>query len=82
MRRTCCRASTDYQPRRWPAAVLGGGVMAVVLLVATVVGGEAGGLFDWLFTGKRTQGSQAPQPQGSTPLASVLLRVEGMVCYG
>lgn len=64
----------------WPVIVLGGGVVAIILLIATVIGGK--GPFDRLVTDKSTQRSAASQSQGSTSLATVLLHVDGMVCYG
>jgi len=53
-----------------------------MLLVATVTAAQAGGLFEKLFTGREAQRADTPRPQGSAPLATVRLSVEGMVCYG
>jgi len=81
---TC--ASERRDPDRWPqrraVAALRSGAFAVVLLAATVVAAQAGGLLEKLFTGKGTQRTEAPGPPGSTALATVHLTVEGMVCYG
>jgi hypothetical protein len=54
----------------------------MVLLVATVAAGQTAGLFDWLVAGKGPQRSEATSSQGNTPLATVRLHVDGMVCYG
>ena len=82
MRQRARRSHPDRWPQRWAAMVLCGGVMALVLLVAAVTDGQAGGLFDGLFTQKILQQTEAPPSQGNTPLATVRLHVEGMVCYG
>lgn len=74
-------AQTDRRPQRWAATVLGGGVLATVLLVAMVTAGQAG-LFDWLLPGKGAQRPQAPPSPTSASVATVRLTVEGMVCYG
>ena len=83
---TMRRASHSAHPNRraphWVVLVLGGGVVAVLLLVTTVTDGRARGLLDWLFTGKAAQRSDASPSQQPAPLATVRLRVEGMVCYG
>lgn len=62
--------------------VLSGGVLAAALLVVTATAAQAGGLFEKLFTGKEAQRAETPRPQGSIPLATIRLNVEGMVCYG
>lgn len=82
MRRVSRRAYADRPLPHWAVLVLGGGVVAMVLLVVTVTDGRAGGLFDWLFTGKEAQRSDASPSQQNAPLTTVRLRVEGMVCYG
>lgn len=82
MRRVSRRASPDRPLPRWAVLVLGGGVLTMLLLVATATDGQARGLFDWLFTGKEAQRSAAAPAQQQAPLATVRLRVEGMVCYG
>ena len=82
MRRVSRRASAARPAPHWAVPVLGGGVVALLLLVATVTNGQARGLFDWFFTGKEAQRSDASPAQQHAPLATVRLRVEGMVCYG
>ncbi len=82
MKRASDRVRPDRWPRRWAVTTLDGGIFAAVLLVAIVTAAQAGGLFERLFTGKDSQRSEAPRPQGSTPLATIRLNVEGMVCYG
>jgi hypothetical protein len=82
MRHRARRSHPDRWPRYWAVMVLCGGVMATVLLVATVTDGQAGGLFDGLFTQKSPQRAETAPSQGNTPLATVRLHVEGMVCYG
>lgn len=82
MRHASRRAHPDRRSRHWAVTILGRGVLATVLLVATAVDGQAGGLFDRLFAGKEPQRSEASPSQGNVPLATVHLRVEGMVCYG
>lgn len=72
----------DRRPLRHLATALQRGIFATILLVATVTAAQAGGLFEKLFTGKEAQRADTPQPQGSAPLATVRLSVEGMVCYG
>ena len=67
---------------RWEVRSLGRGVLAILLLVATTTPGQTGGLLDWLFPGKGSQGSEAPRSEPGAALASVRLTVEGMVCYG
>jgi hypothetical protein len=61
--------------------VLGGGVVAVALLIATVIHGPMGGLFDWLLTDKGSPREERLPAQGNAPLAVVRLTVEGMTCY-
>ena len=63
-------------------AALQRGAFVAVLLAATVVAAQAGGLLEQLITGKGTQRTEAPGPPGSAALATVRLTVEGMVCYG
>jgi len=82
LRRVSRRASPARPLPRWAVLVLGGGVLAMLLLVATVTDGQARGLFDWLFPGKEAQRSDASPSQQHAPLATVRLRVEGMVCSG
>jgi hypothetical protein len=82
MRHRARRIHPDRRPRHWAVMVLCGGVMATVLLVAAVTDGQAAGLFDWLLTQKSPQRAEAPPSQGNTPLATVRLHVEGIVCYG
>ena len=82
MRRASRKAHPDRRAPHWVVLVLGGGVLATVLLAATVTDGRARGLLDWLFTGKDAQRSEASPSQKNVPLATVRLRVEGMVCYG
>ena len=76
------REYLDRRPRRRAMAALQGGAFAVVLLAATVVATQAGGLLEKLFTGKEPQRTEAPGPPGSAALATVRLTVEGMVCAG
>ena len=76
------RKYPDRRPRRRAMAALQGGAFAVVMLAATVVTSQAGGLLEKLITGKGTPGPEAPAPPGSAAQATVRLTVEGMVCYG
>ena len=80
----CASARRDPNRRRQrrAVAILGKGALAVVLLAATVVAAQAGGLLEKFFTGKGTQRTEAPGPPGSAALATVRLTVEGMVCAG
>jgi hypothetical protein len=82
MEGVAAREYPDRRPRRRAVTALRGGAFVVVLLAATVVTAQAGGLFEKLFTGKGTPGTEAPRPPGSAALATVRLTVEGMVCYG
>jgi len=63
-------------------AALRSGAFAVVMLAATVVAAQAGGLLERLLTGKGTQRTEAPGSLGSAALTTVRLAVEGMVCAG
>jgi negative regulator of sigma E activity len=76
------RASDQRHPNRrlrhWRVALQSGAAAAVVL-AATVVAAQAGGLWEKLFTGRDTQRTEAPGPPGSAAQATVQLRVEGMV---
>lgn len=81
MRRLWPRASPDRRSLRWAALLLGGGALAAVLLVIGVPG-EQGSPLDGLFTHADAQDAATPPPQESAPLATVRLRVEGMVCSG
>jgi hypothetical protein len=80
------RASEMLHANCWPwqggTMALVSGVVVTVLLVATMTTGQAGGLSDWLLPGKGSQPAQAPQSPADAALASVRLRVDGMVCYG
>ena len=80
---TCAshREDPDPQAPRRVVMLLAGCVLATILLVIAAIGTEAGGLFDWLFRGKDPQRMEVPSSQASAPLATVSLRVEGMVCY-
>lgn len=73
---------SDRRPQRHAVVALRRGVLAAVLLAATVVAAQAGGLLEKLFTGKGTQHTEASGPPGSAALATVRLTVEGMICYG
>jgi hypothetical protein len=66
---------------RWMVMVLGGRVVAMALLIATVTNGQMGGLFDWLLTGKGSPREERLSAQGNALLAVVRLTVEGMTCY-
>jgi hypothetical protein len=81
MRRAVHRVRPDGWSLRWMVTVLGGGVVAMALLIATVTTGQMGGLFGWLLTGKGSPRVERPPAQGNTPLAIVRLTVEGMTCY-
>jgi hypothetical protein len=76
------REYLDRRPQRRAMTALQEGAFAVVLLAATVVAAQAGGLLEKLFTGKEPQRTEAPGSPGSAALATVRLTVEGMVCYG
>jgi hypothetical protein len=60
--------------------VLGGGVVVMGLLLATVTSGQMGGLFARLLTGKGSPRAAGLLSQGNAPLAIVRLTVEGMTC--
>ena len=62
------RASEKVHPDRWPRR------SAVTTL--------HGGVFAAVLLIAVATAAQAPQRQGSDPLATVRLGVEGMVCYG
>jgi hypothetical protein len=76
------RRDPDRRPQRRAVAILRNGALAVVVLAATVVAAQAGGLLEKLFTGKEPQRPEAPGPPGSAALATVRLTVDGMVCAG
>jgi hypothetical protein len=76
------RRDRDRQPRPWRTTALQSAALAVVLLAATVVAAQAGGLLERLFTGKGAQRTEAPGASAGATLATVHLTVEGMVCYG
>ena len=76
------RKYPDRRPQCRAVAALQRGALAAVLLAATVVSAQAGGLLEKLFTGKELQRTEAPGSPGSAALATVRLMVEGMVCYG
>ena len=67
--------------RRWMVTVLGGGVVVVGLLIATIAYVPMAGLFAQLLTGKGSPRTAGLLSQGNTPLAIVRLSVEGMTCY-
>ncbi len=68
--------------RQWTMIRLGGGMLAAMLLVAFGAMRHTGGMRDQLLMGYEPQRAEAAASQGNTPLATVRLRVEGMVCYG
>jgi hypothetical protein len=76
------RASDQRHPNRrlrhWRVA-LQSGAFAAVLLAATMVAAQAGGLWEKLFTGQGPQRTEASGSSGSDTLATAHLRVEGMV---
>ncbi|MGH8057586.1 MAG: hypothetical protein ACREOH_10185 [Candidatus Entotheonellia bacterium] len=76
------REYPDRRPQRRAMAALQGGAFVVVLLAATVIAVQAGGLLEKLLTGKERQRTEAPGHPGSAAQATVRLTVEGMVCYG
>ena len=76
------RRDPDRRPERRAVAILRTGALAVVVLAATVVAAQAGGLWEKLFTGQRTQRMEVPGSPGSAALATVRLTVDGMVCAG
>lgn len=82
MERASERKYSDRRPQHWTVTALQSGAFAVVLLAATVVAAQAGGLLEKLFTGKGTPRTEAPGSSASAALATVRLTVEGMVCYG
>ena len=67
--------------RRWMVTVLGGGVVVIGLLIATITDAPMGGLFARLLLGKGLPGAAGLLSQGNPPLAIVRLTVEGMTCY-
>jgi hypothetical protein len=82
MRRMSGMGYPDRRPLRWTVTVLGGGALAAVFLLTVATTVRAGGLFDWLFPRKGPQRSEALSTPAGTPLTTVRLAVEGMVCYG
>jgi hypothetical protein len=44
---------------RWTVTILGGGMVAMGLLIATMTNAQMGGLFAWLLTGKGTPRSRS-----------------------
>lgn len=78
----CASERRDRRPRHWTMTALQSGAFAVVLLAATMVAAQAGGLLERLFTGKGTQRTEAPGAPANATLATVHLTVDGMVCYG
>ena len=82
MQGICERKYQDRRLRRRAMVALQRGTLAAVVLAATVVAAQAGGLWEKLFTGKGTQRTEAPGSPGSAALATVRLTVEGMVCAG
>jgi hypothetical protein len=67
--------------RQWTMILLGGGMLAAMLLVVFATMGQTGGLRHQLLMGDDPQHVEASS-QGNTSRATVRLRVEGMVCYG
>lgn len=82
MTRATPMARAGQRLLRLAIVILGGAVLATALVVVTATAAQTGGLLDWLFPGKGSQRSEAPLSQGTGPLATVRLTVEGMVCYG
>jgi hypothetical protein len=81
VRRAAHRVHPHGWSRRWMVTVLGGGMVVMGLLIATVTTGQMGGLFAWLLTGKGSPRVAGRLSQGDAPLAIVRLTVEGMTCY-
>jgi hypothetical protein len=81
MRPAAHRVRPDGWSLRRLVTVLGGGVVAMAVLIATVTTGQMGGLFAWLLTGKGSPRAERLPSQGNAPLAIVRLTVEGMTCY-
>jgi hypothetical protein len=67
--------------RQWTMMLLSGGMLIATLLVALGAVRQTGGLWDQLRMGQRPQRAEASPSQANTPLATVRLAVEGMVCY-
>ena len=82
MTRASRMAHAGQRLLRLAIIVLGGGVLSTALLVVTATAAQTGGLLDRLFPGKGSQRSEGPPSQGTGPLATIRLTVEGMVCYG
>jgi hypothetical protein len=55
------------------------GAFTAVLVAATVLAANAGGLLERLLTGKESQRTEAPGSPGSGALATARLTIEGMV---
>ncbi|SRR6266540_2298019 len=81
VRRAAHRVHPHGWSRRWLVTVLGGGVVVMGLLLATMTHGPMGGLFAWLLTGKGSPRAERLPAQGNARLAIVRLTVEGMTCY-
>jgi hypothetical protein len=81
LRRAAHRGHLHGWSRRWLVTVLGGGVVVMGLLLATVTSRQMGGLFAQLLTGKGSPRAAGLLSQGNAPLAIVRLTVEGMTCY-